>query len=306
MVLYRLLEYGTLPICDKEALRCLGVDKLLYNSKFDISDYFTDDIAVLQRRSIVFGDALKVSGLYELLKKMTQRVSSISEILRSESDIGDKERSIFSAKQLQLYFEIVDEAEEYYTSLPDEEEVLDIPEFFNGINPENIYQFAMAGITKMADKRLRPVFGFYPEEDEATTVSTALKISYDNCRGSQRDFIMTTTLKNAENPKSINFRLTQKDETVEELKLYRDDFVQGGYHVYKVGTVKNLKDIPDTCLVGYDYGFLSVNINGIASIFPMNECDVYLSIRPQGELYGGKADEENAIFVDRLIIVKKN
>ena len=195
---------------------------------------------------------------------------------------------------------------DYYTNLPDKEEELDIPEFFNGIKPENIYQFPMGEITKMADKRLRRVFGFYPVTDEATTVSKVLKISYDECKGSQRDFIMTSTSRYAENPKSIKFRLMQKDETVEEISLYREDFVQGGYHIYKVGTVKNLKDNPDTCLIGYDYGFLSINIRGIASVFPMNECDVYLSMRAQGELYGGKANEENAIFVDRLIIVKKN
>ena len=156
MMLYRLLEYGTLPICDKEALRCLGMDKLLYNSKFDISDYFTDDIAVLQRRSIVFGDALKVSGLYELLKKMTQRVSSISEILRSESDIGDKERSIFSAKQLQLYFEIIDEAEEYYASLSknafSSEEFKQLFEQIHTIANSKEYIALKAGTRKLINK----------------------------------------------------------------------------------------------------------------------------------------------------------
>ena len=120
-MLQKFLEQGFFPICDKETLKSLGVDKLLYNPKFNISDYFTDDIAVLQRRSVVFGDVLNVAGLYDLLQKMTKRLSSFSEILRSESEIGNKERSIFSAKQLQLYFEIIDEAEQYYVTLPDKE-----------------------------------------------------------------------------------------------------------------------------------------------------------------------------------------
>ena len=76
---------------------------------------------MLQRRSIVFGDALNVVGLYELLENMSQKLSSIFDILHSESDIGDKERSIFSAKQLQLYFEIIDTADEYYSNLPNKE-----------------------------------------------------------------------------------------------------------------------------------------------------------------------------------------
>ena len=120
-MLQNFLEQGDFPICDKETLKCLGVDRLLYNPKFNIFNYFSDDIEVLQSRSVVFGDALKVSGLYELLQKMTHKLASISEILHSESDIGDKERSVFSAKQLQLYFEIIDEADEYYANLTDKE-----------------------------------------------------------------------------------------------------------------------------------------------------------------------------------------
>ncbi len=116
--MYTFFERKYLPICGKEVLKLLGADELLYDSKINISDYFSDDVEVLKRRSIVFGDALNISGLYELLQSMSRRLVGISDILRSESEIGDKERSIFSAKQLQLYFEIIDEAEDYYKKLP--------------------------------------------------------------------------------------------------------------------------------------------------------------------------------------------
>jgi len=127
-MMYRFFEQNYLSICNNDALKCLGADKLLYNAKVNIFDYFTDDIAVLQKRSIVFGDALNVSGLYELLDSMTRRLSNISDILHNESDLSDKERSIFSAKQLQLYFEIIDEAESYYVNLEDRD-ILSSEEF---------------------------------------------------------------------------------------------------------------------------------------------------------------------------------
>lgn len=119
--MYTFFEKKYLPVCDTEVLRSLGADDLLYNSKINIADYFSDDIDVLKRRSIVFGDALNVRGLYELLVSISQKLSAISDVLRSETEIGDRERSIFSAKQLELYFEIIDEAENYYTSLPESE-----------------------------------------------------------------------------------------------------------------------------------------------------------------------------------------
>ncbi len=194
---------------------------------------------------------------------------------------------------------------EYYTNLPEEEEILDIPEYFKDVDPKDIYQFRMADITKAADKRLRHTFGFWPENDPDTTVSKSLKISFDNCRGSQRDYIMVATDKNSENPKAINFSLYQDDKTVEQINLYRDDFIQGGYNIYKVGSLKNIKNFPDSSLIGYDYGFLSIKINGIDAVWPVDNCDVYLSIKPSGEMYGGKAGDENALFIDRFIVVRK-
>ena len=78
--MYNFFERNHLPICDKEALKCLGADELLCNPKLDISDYFSDDIEILKRRSIIFGDALKVLGLYELLQCMVNKLTNISDI----------------------------------------------------------------------------------------------------------------------------------------------------------------------------------------------------------------------------------
>lgn len=120
-MIFSFFEGKKRAICNKEDLKCLGIDYILYSHKVNILDYFSDDLEVLKRRSIVFGDALNVVGLYELLENISQKLSSVFDILHSESDIGDKERSIFSAKQLQLYFEIIDTAEEYYSNLPNKE-----------------------------------------------------------------------------------------------------------------------------------------------------------------------------------------
>lgn len=116
--MYKFFERNHLPICDNAVLEFLGVDEFLYDPNFNIVDYFSDDISVLERRSIVFGDALNVLGLYELLQNMVKKLSNIIDILHSESEIGDKERSVFSVKQLQLYFEVIDEAEAWYINLP--------------------------------------------------------------------------------------------------------------------------------------------------------------------------------------------
>ena len=155
--MYTFFEKKYLPICDVEVLRSLGADDLLYNSKINIADYFSDDIDVLKRRSIVFGDALNVRGLYELLVSISQKLSAISDVLRSETEIGDRERSIFSAKQLELYFEIIDEAESYYTSLPQaehfaSEEFSQLFDRIHGIATSREYHDLKQGTRKLIEK----------------------------------------------------------------------------------------------------------------------------------------------------------
>ena len=193
---------------------------------------------------------------------------------------------------------------EYYSNLPEKDEVLDIPEYFKDVDPKDIWQYKPAYATKTGLQNLREVFGLWPCEDKDSTVSKSLKISYDNCRGSQRDNSMVPASKNGVG-KPLNFSLYQDNKVVGALNLYREDFIQGGYNIYKVGSVENISNYPDTSLIAYDYGFLSIKINGLLPDFPMDACDVYLSIKPSGELYGGKKGDENALFIDRLIVVRK-
>ncbi|MBQ3228067.1 MAG: hypothetical protein IJB43_05740 [Clostridia bacterium] len=159
-MMYTFFEKEHSPICDKEVLKSLGADVLLYDSRINISDYFSDDIDVLKRRSIVFSDALNVRGLYDLLVSISGKLASISDILRSECEIGDKERSIFSAKQLELYFEIIDEAENYYTSLPKtehfaSEEFAQLFDRIHGIATSREYHDLKEGTRKLIEKITR-------------------------------------------------------------------------------------------------------------------------------------------------------
>lgn len=155
--MYTFFERKYLPICDADVLKSLGAADLLYDSKINIADYFSDDIEVLKRRSIVFDDALNVAGLYDLLGSISRKLSAISDVLRSESEIGDRERSIFSAKQLELYFEIIDEAESYYTSLPKaehfaSEEFSHLFDRIHGIATSREYHDLKQGTRKLIEK----------------------------------------------------------------------------------------------------------------------------------------------------------
>jgi hypothetical protein len=38
--------------------------------------------------------------------------------------------------------------------------------------------------------------------------------------------------------------------------------------------------------------------------FPMDACDVYISMKFTGEDFGGNVEEENVIYIDRMVVVR--
>lgn len=98
----------------------------------------------------------------------------------------------------------------------------------------------------------------------------------------------------------------RQDETVTiPPKFYREDLKQDGYHLYHIGTAKNIPDTADTRLFVLSYNHTWVNLSGIAVTFPMEECDIYLSMKFTGQVYGGDSTDENAIYLERMILVRK-
>ena len=48
-----------------------------------------------------------------------------------------------------------------------------------------------------------------------------------------------------------------------------------------------------------------VSLGGISTLFPMDECEVYISMKFDGEMYGGSKERKEAVYIDRAIIVRK-
>ncbi|MBQ9975199.1 MAG: DUF4838 domain-containing protein [Clostridia bacterium] len=277
--------------------------------------------AALDEADRALGDSEPYRSRFNWLRKhldgvILNRYFDLKRLAESEGLVFDFDRALLKKRVVHALEEYltkptieyrrarIEDEIKYYSSLPDTEEVLTIPEEITA-NPEDVYQFPMRDIIKLVETGIRDAFGFSEEKDETASVSSVLKVSYDGAKGSQADFIMKPTSKHAEDKKPLYFSLYQENAVVDELTLFREDFEQNGYKLYKIGSLDNIKDYADSSLIVYGYGFLSIKISGIAAIFPMNSCDVYLSMKPSGELYGGRKGDENAVFMDRLIIVRR-
>ncbi len=184
--------------------------------------------------------------------------------------------------------------EAYFNLLPFDDKELDIPEALKGENEADIYQFPIVNM-----------FGFAGVPDKLSASGSVVKLTPEIATPFGWGIDARPTSKYAENKRGVKFSLYQDEKTVSELSLYKEDFDNDGYRLYKIGTARNVSLHPDTALVFYVLGAVSISLSALSVTFPMESCDVYLSLRASGELYGGKASDENAIFFDRMIVVRK-
>ncbi len=97
-----------------DMLKALGLDSLFAMRDYTVTDYLTCDTDVLARRSLLFRDALEIPGLLSLLRDMVRRLSDIQEILRLGGLVSEADRGLYALRRLELYFDIVDRATDFY------------------------------------------------------------------------------------------------------------------------------------------------------------------------------------------------
>lgn len=197
------------------------------------------------------------------------------------------------------------EAEKEYLKNVSTEEV-EFVEFeeLTDISREDIYQFPFARMIKFIQANLKRIYGASVVRDEEIG-RDVLKLSYDEGTGFGWDLEMVPTVKDDPIPNPIHFILVQNEKTTEEIIFFKEDLNRDKYVLHKVGSLKNVMKDPHARLCLFAEQNVSVNIRGIAVTHPFDECDVYISMKFSGEKYGGRAEDENAVYFDRVVIVKK-
>lgn len=197
------------------------------------------------------------------------------------------------------------EAEKEYLKTVSTEDVEFVEyEELSGIAEDSIYQFPFARMIKFIQANLQRIYGASMVRDESIG-REVLKLSYDVGTGFGWDLEMVPTTKDDPIPNPIHFLLVQDQAMTEEITFFKEDLNHDKYVLYKVGSLKNVLEDPHARLCLFAEQNILVNVRGIAVTHPFNECDVYISMKFSGEKYGGSAEDENAVFFDRMVIVKK-
>ena len=192
---------------------------------------------------------------------------------------------------------------DYLRELSADEEVFEVPEELKGVPSEDVYQFPIKNLVKFTLGFFIEPFGYSLVEDEKAGASKVMKLSYDTATGERAPYTLVPTSKNAESKQALLFELCQENETVGDLKLYREDILADEYKLYKIGSLSGISKSYSTRVRLPQE--ITIDLTGLAITFPMDECDVYIRMKAKGEIYGGNPEDENATYYDRLIVVRR-
>ncbi|MBQ9797737.1 MAG: DUF4838 domain-containing protein [Clostridia bacterium] len=194
---------------------------------------------------------------------------------------------------------------EYVRALSfDKEEAPPLPNELADVNPENVYQFFFKNTCRHINDHHN--YGVTIVEDPSSSTGKVERICFDEAKSRHLIMGVFLTSKYTEHKRSISIDIEQDAKRVSGIELYKEDVFADEYHLYKVGEVSGIRESGDTRVdIFGNNNFDWVSLTGISVAFPMDACDVYLSMKFTGAMYGGKKEDAQAVYIDRVIIVRK-
>ncbi len=184
-----------------------------------------------------------------------------------------------------------------------EEEKAELPKELEGTNPQNVYQFYFKNTWRhMSNSQ---AYGFSIVEDPQACLGKAARICGAEATIPSIGRMVFVTSKYADKVCPLNFSIQKDDDYVETLDLYREDMFADKYHLYRIGSVSEIQEAGSARVNIFGTHFEWIGLSGLSVTFPMDACDVYLSMRFTGAMYGGSAEDPDAIYLDRAIIVRR-
>lgn len=141
--------------CERDLLSTLQADGFLRVKGFELTDYLTCDIELLCRRSKVFYDTSHVPGLEKLLGETVDTLDHIRRMLDLQKEHTDSERALYSVKQMEHYFALVDSLYAFWQNQRNRFTSADYTELFRKVEAiagSEEYRRLKDGTSKLIDK----------------------------------------------------------------------------------------------------------------------------------------------------------
>ncbi len=186
----------------------------------------------------------------------------------------------------------------------DEEISVQLPQELAGVDASDVYQVFFKNLSRHINNGPER-FGFSVVEDKESSTGKVARICLPEATDPNKVTGLFVTSKEAEYKQPLSFYIEQDTKPICGIELYREDIIPDTYYLYKVGSVFGIKASGDTRVDIFDNGYDWVSLTGISVLFPMDACDVYLSMKFTGEMYGGSKKDKDTIYIDRVIVVRR-
>lgn len=269
----------------------------------------------------VAGDSVKefrVAWLQKLLDAtLLIKYFDLKHMAQRQGDVFDFDREAIRSRILDTldkaavnpYFKgskhRLEKEKEYISNLVfGEEEKAELPEELVGIDSKDVYQFYFKNLSRHVFNA--DIFGFSVVEDSEACLGKVARLCREEITIPSIAMRSYVTSRYADKVCPLNIFIQQDDEYVDGLELYREDLVADKYHLYRVGSVSGIQKSGDTIVNIFRTNYEWVSLSGLSVTFPMDACDVYLSMRFTGAMYGGNSEDADAVYLDRAIIVRRS
>ena len=209
---------------------------------------------------------------------------------------------------------------EFLSNLSLDDSFIPLPEELSSTPAEDVFQFYLKDCSYFCHNS--QFHAGYVVEDTLSPVKKAVRTYTDDILWTDKRANFDVTSRDAKEKRAIELFIQQDNQYIDGINIYKEDIKQGGYHLYKIGSVSDISAHGETRLdlfntvyrdvskdgevtTSFGNGYNWINLAGISVLFPMDACDVYASMRFEGEKYGGKSEDKPAVYMDRIIIVRK-
>lgn len=179
----------------------------------------------------------------------------------------------------------------------------EIPKELLNESIEDIYQYHFKDSCRHFHDSLN--YGFSIIEDKDSSLGRVARMCGGEARFKANAADLFLTSKNQKNPKPLSITIEQNAKITEKCEIYLEDISPNEYKLYRIGSVSGIKNSADTRVNIFGLNYEWVSLTGLSVTFPMDSCDIYISLKFVGALYGGSENDKDAILTDRLIIVRK-
>lgn len=242
---------------------------------------------------------------FEDLKNMAEREGIEFRFKKEEllKDIISALNIAINTSNFTNYPESLEDELRFYEAFDISSNNADIPKELINENRDDIYQYHFKDSCRHFHDSAN--YGFSIVEDPDSSLGKAARMCGEEARFKANAADLLLTSKYAENPKPLSLTIEQNSKIVGECGIYREDIVPNEYKLYKIGAVSGIKESADTRVNIFGLNYEWVSLTGLSVVFPMDTCEVYISLKFTGALYGGSQNDKDAIFTDRLIVVRK-